>query len=305
MKYGVVDIGSNTIRLNLYLVTDRKNIVSLLNKKTVAGLATYVENGYMTKKGADKLVKILKGYIKICNYFDIEKIKIFATASLRNTKNCKDVINYVQREAGVSIDLVSGEEEANFGYVGISEDYKITDGYIVDIGGGSTEITLIEDSEIKFSTSLTEGSLSLLKKFSKNIFATNKEIKSMQKYVVTLLEEFKVPKTKKSVPIYGVGGTIRATGNIAMEMYDLPSNKEISSETVNNLAKEILEQDVEAYKKVLQVTPERVHTIMPGIIILRAILKHTKANSVLISDKGVREGFLINNIEESDERTAE
>lgn len=305
MKYGIVDIGSNTIRLNLYLVTDRKNIVSLLNKKTVAGLATYVENGYMTKKGADKLVKILKSYIKICNYFDIEKVKMFATASLRNTKNCNDVIKYIQDEIGTTVDLLSGEDEANFGYIGISEDYKIENGYIVDIGGGSTEITLIQNSKIKYATSLTEGSLSLLKRFSNNIFATEKEIKAMQKYVSKLLADFKVPKSKTVVPVYGVGGTLRATGNIAMELYNLPSGKEISAENVRDLAKAIISQDMLAYKTVLQVTPERVHTIMPGLIILREILKHTGATNILVSDKGVREGFLINNIGEGNDRTAE
>lgn len=298
MKYGVVDIGSNTIRLNLYLVTDRKNIVSLLNKKTVAGLATYVENGYMTKKGADKLVKILKGYIRICNYFEIDKVKMFATASLRNTKNSNDVIKYIQKEVGATIDLVSGEDEARFGYVGISEDYDIKNGYIIDIGGGSTEITLIENGEIKYATSLTEGSLSLLKKYSNQIFASEKEIKNMQKYVSGLIDEFKVPKSDKPIPIYGVGGTMRATGNIAMELYDLPSNKELSAENVKDLSKAIINQDILAYKTVLQVTPERVHTIMPGLIIIRSILKYTGADSILISDKGVREGFLINNIEE-------
>lgn len=292
MKIGIIDIGSNTVRLNLYKIENEEKIISLLNKKTVAGLASYVENGFMTKKGTDKLIDILKKSILICKYFEIEALKAFATASLRNIKNSDSVLKYVEENTGLNIDLISGENEAIYGYLGLKDDYSLKDGYIVDIGGGSVEITLVENEKILYSTSISEGSLSLFKKYTKKIFPEKSEIKLIQKKFSEKLIENEVKISKKNLPIYGTGGTIRAVGNIASEIYDLPSNKEIYYKNLKSLEKILTKIDVTAFRTVFQVSPERTHTIIPGILILEEIFKYTNAKQMFISDKGVREGYL-------------
>ncbi len=297
MKYGIIDIGSNTIRLNLYLVTDNKSIVSLLNKKTVAGLSTYINDGQMTKKGADKLVRVLKSYLSICNHFDIDNVFIFGTAALRNAKNQKEILDYVEKSINHKIDIVSGKDEACLGYLGIQKDFDVNTGYIIDIGGGSVEITIVKDENIVFSTSLTDGHLSLYKKYVERIFPTEREAKKIAKHVRKLLKENKVPKLKKSYPIYGVGGTIRATGNIAMEIFDLPSNSLLQVNTVKSLEKQLKRVNPETMNMSLQVVPERIHTITPGVIILLEIIKYLDASEINISRNGAREGYLIKNIE--------
>lgn len=297
MKYGIIDIGSNTIRLNLYLVSENKNIVSLLNKKTVAGLSTYINDGQMTKKGADKLVRILKGFLSICEHFDIDNVFMFATAALRNAKNQKQVLEYVENSIGRNIDLLSGEDEASMGYLGIREDFDIKTGYIVDIGGGSIEITIVEGGDITFSTSLTDGHLSLYKQYVERIFPTDKESKNIAKHVRRLLKEYKVPRLSESYPIYGMGGTIRATGNIAMEIFDLPSNSQLQVSTIKKLENKLRKVDPNTMNMSLQVVPERIHTITPGVIVLQEIIKYLNASKVNISSNGAREGYLIRSIE--------
>lgn len=90
----------------------------------------------MTKKGADKLVKVLKNFIYIVDHLKIQNLYLFATAALRNAKNSKQILAYVEDQVGRKIELISGEEEARLGYLGISEEYNISNGYIVDIGVG-------------------------------------------------------------------------------------------------------------------------------------------------------------------------
>lgn len=298
MKYGIIDIGSNTMRLNLYLITDKGNIISLLNKKNVAGLATYVNKRLITKKGADKLIKILNNFLEICEYFEIDEVKIFATAVIRNAKNRNEILDYVEEAIGTKIDLLSGEEEATYGYLGIKEDYDFDTGYIVDIGGGSVEITAVQDREVIFSTSIKEGHLSIFKKNVERIMATKNEAKKIRKTIRKLIREEEIPILDDNGIIYGTGGTIRAAGNIAMEVFDLPTNKIIYKDTIDKLYIKLLANDKKTMRTVLQVVPERVHTIIPGIIILREILKQTGCKEIHISKKGVREGYLINSIKE-------
>lgn len=296
MKYGIIDIGSNTIRLNLYLVTEENDIVLLLSKKTVAGLSTYINSGHMTKKGADKLVRILKSFLEICGHFEIDKVLMFATAALRNAKNREEVLNYVEKAVKHKIDLVSGKDEAYLGYLGVKEDFKLVNGYILDIGGGSIEITVVENEEITYSTSLKEGHLSLYKEHVEKIFPNSKEAKNIAKHVREMLKEENVPVLKDSCPIYGMGGTIRATGNIAMEIFDLPSNNHLQIKTIKKLEKKLKKIDPVAMNMALQVVPERIHTITPGIIVLNEVIKYTNASQVNISRNGAREGYLVRSI---------
>ncbi len=292
MKYGIIDIGSNTIRLNMYLVDENKQITSLTNKKYVAGIASYVNKGFLTKKGADKIVGILNKLFLLCDTFGVDKVYPFATASLRNIKNSEEVLEYVDKQVGKNIDLVSGNEEANLGYLGIRQDFDLVDGYILDIGGGSTEITLVCGGEIHYSNSLKLGSLSLLESYCKGIIPTKSEAKKMEKEIKKTLKKFNIPKVKGKPDVYGIGGTIRACGNVSMELFDLPTPCELDRSLLDNLYSKIIGQKTEALKQVLQVNPARIHTITPGMIILIQILDYLKVKNLYISDKGAREGYL-------------
>lgn len=292
MKYAVIDIGSNTIRLQIYAVDESKNIDSLLNKKTVAGLSSYVEDGLMTKKGVDKLVKVLNNFIYIVDHLKVENLYIFATAALRNAKNSRQILTYVEDQVGKKIDLISGEEEARLGYLGIREEYNISNGYILDIGGGSIEISLVEDNKVIYATSLTNGALSYYKKYSNNILLNKKSATNIKKAISMELEKNKVKRFKKSLPIYGLGGSIRACGNISQEYFDLPSNSHLYKDTLKALRKDLQKKDPDLTKTILQVVPERIHTIGPGAIALYEIFRYLNASDLYISKKGVREGYL-------------
>lgn len=135
---------------------------------------------------------------------------------MRNIKNSEEVLEYVNGKVGIQIDLVSGKEEANLGYLGIIQEYELVDGYILDIGGGSTEITLVEDGKIAFSNSLKLGSLSLMESYCEGIFPTKSEAKKMQDKIKRNLKKYDIPKTKKTPEVYGIGGTIRARWEIIL-----------------------------------------------------------------------------------------
>ncbi|MDO5016143.1 MAG: rod shape-determining protein [Eubacteriales bacterium] len=296
MKYTVIDVGANTIRMNIYLVDDEGAVRSVLSKKVVAGLATYVEDGRMTQKGADKLVRVLQSFIAICGALNLGQMVIFATASLRNTENSAEVLDYVESRVGREICLISGPDEAHYGFLGLSEDYDVKDGYIVDIGGGSTEITVIQDRGIIYATSLSFGSLSLYKQYCAEIFPGHQAALKMGNYVRKQLQKAKIPQLKNATTLYGLGGSMRAAGNLSQELFGLPLNTQFSSKQAQKLCASILNTKPKAIRTLLQVAPERVHTITPGLLILQEILRYTGCQEIRISDKGIREGILKNTL---------
>lgn len=296
MKYAVIDIGSNTVRLNIYDQDQAGRLDPLLSKKHVAGLASYVDNGLLSQKGIDKLIRILGSFQRICQTFAIDKVIAFATASLRYVANRDEVIASVQPLTGLTIELISGEAEAWYGYQGILHDYDIHEGIIVDIGGGSCELTLIQDRDVVYAQSLAAGSLSLYKKFCSRLLPAPEEVEQISSYVQGLLEQSGLPQPDHRLPIYGVGGTLRATGNLCQEYLGLESSRQIGQDDIKVLSKALLAEESEAMRTLLQVSPERVHTICPGILMLLAILTYSGAQELLISDKGVREGILLSKL---------
>lgn len=291
-KKAVVDIGSNTIRMSLFKV-DEYGFKELLNKKTTAGLVSYVKSGLLSKEGIDKLVMILNKLITTARELSFDDIYIFATASLRNIDNSDEVLNILKEQVSVPVKIISGREEAFYGYSGVKEKIDVKDGVIVDIGGGSTEITSLKKGEIVAGTSLPIGCLSIFEKYNSGLFISKKNqhraLKNIRRIIKSFNKDF-----LKSEAIYGVGGTIRAVSNVIMEKKGLQSNREIPAKFVFSLYEDLKKRDIKTYHRVLKIVPERVHTIFPGILILISILKLTNAKTIYVSKYGVREGVLIN-----------
>ena len=109
MIYGIIDIGSNTIRLSIYRCEENEKVTRLINKKTMAGLASYVKNGEITKSGIKKACEVLNEYKEIIENLKIEKSFVFATASLRNFTNTDAAVLAIKEKTG--FDLLENLEE--------------------------------------------------------------------------------------------------------------------------------------------------------------------------------------------------
>ncbi|MEH6944886.1 Ppx/GppA phosphatase family protein [Bacillus sp. JJ722] len=291
MIYGIIDVGSNTIRLNIYTYTD-KQVTSLLHKKTMAGLAGYIVDGYLTTKGIETACAIISNYKSILENFQIKNVFVFATASLRNIINTDEVVRNIKDRTGFPVDVIAGEEEAKLGFIGASHALKVKDGILVDIGGGSTEITTYEDAQIIKAVSLPIGSLSLYSKHVSKLFPKNFEKEAIEQNVILELKKLGEANVKEYKILCGVGGSIRATKKLNN---NLIFDKETNEFEVGNIAKLLSllhKADKKTLRKVLQIVPDRVHTIIPGMIILQTIATYYGCETIHVSNYGVREGYL-------------
>lgn len=291
---GVIDIGANTIRLNIYRINDGK-LESIFNKKSVAGLRSYVENGELSKRGIKKLEMVLGNLLKIYELLKTERIYAFATASLRNISNQEAVVSYIKKKLGIEIEVIPQEIEASLGFQGISNELRKDSGITVDIGGGSVEIVRFEGGQPKGFINLDEGSLSLYSKFTSEILPTEEEIKKMRDVIERkLIDAYN--GDVKSKKLIGIGGTIRAAGNIIYELGLSDDTKRFSYDNVKYLLRGIRKKDKEVIKVILQVVPERIHTISGGVATLRTLMEHFDSEEILVSGFGIREGFLLDKL---------
>ena len=269
--YGVIDVGSNTIRLSIYEVSNGE-VYPMLNNKTTAGLAGYVKKGKMTKKGIQKACDVLNRYKEMMEHFPLEELFVFATASLRNISNTDDALQTIQAETGLSVDVLTGYQEATFDFIGAAHSINLDEGVLLDIGGGSTEILVYERGEIQNAVSLPFGSLSMFTNYVSSLFPTKKEKKEIEAAVLKEVEKIKFLQNKKFDTVVGIGGSIRATKNMNNSVFELPKeNNVIIAEDVPKLLKQFKGNENEVLRRVLKVSPDRVHTLIPGMIVMNTV----------------------------------
>lgn len=287
---GIIDIGSNTIRLNVYMIQNNEFKI-VFSSKEMAGLIGYVDKQQLSEKGIHKLIGILKDFLSILESLDISEIYPFATASLRNINNSQTVLQRVKDETGLTIDLIEAENEGILGFNGAINYVKVPTALLIDIGGGSTEIVPYSHYKIISSVSLPIGSLNLFKQYVKGIIPTQQEIKNMKKFVTKSLEEYN-PHPASFNTLVGVGGTIRAIKKINAYLYD---DNTITDSRFSAILETISDESDKARDVILKVVPDRIHTIVCGCVILSCLLKHYNVKEIVVSEYGAREGYLILN----------
>ncbi len=296
MISAIIDLGSNTVRLSIY-EWKGKEFSLLMSKKATTGLASYIYKKSMSQRGINTACDVVKQFKKIVDGFNINDIHLFATAPLRNITNAKDVIAQIRIQTGLQVHAISGEEEANLAFIGAKGVCDIKDGLVIDIGGGSSEIVYFKEGRILQSVSLSEGSLSLYHKYCTSLSPNKEERKTMRERIQTLFDESGFIKNIKIEGIVGVGGTIRASHRFFATHIATQCNANYYyTGDLDAIIKVIKKSYKEDLGKILKVAPERIHTLLPGLIILDTIVSNYEVDIVYISKSGVREGYLIQNI---------
>lgn len=295
MKKALVDLGSNTVRLSVYQVFEDGSFSLLFSEKETAGLVNYITDKHMSVEGFDKACDVINDFKRLMAQFDISELNIFATASLRNISNRDEALAYIKEKTGESINIVSGKEEAELGYYGAISETALNSGIIFDIGGGSTEIVRFDGKSIITADSYEIGSLNLFTAFVKNIWPSKSEIKNIKERAKAVLSPA-VPDISCNT-ICGIGGTNRALLSLVNAYFKKPQdNRTITSAEFKKLKKVILKKDDVSKKLILKNCPDRIHTIIPGMLITNEIIKKLKADKIIISRNGVREGYLCQKI---------
>ena len=180
MRIGIIDIGSNTVRLAVY---DSDTLKVIENGVNYAGLIQYVDNGKISDKGFEVLCDAVLEMKGICQDLNCEEISAFATASLRDISDKESLIKRVKEKTDVLIDIISGEKEAELDYLGLLMYYDVKDGAVFDLGGGSGQIITFENERVITHISKKIGALKLYKEFVKGIFPTKAEEEKIREYV--------------------------------------------------------------------------------------------------------------------------
>jgi exopolyphosphatase/guanosine-5'-triphosphate,3'-diphosphate pyrophosphatase len=332
--YGVIDIGSNTIRLVIYTV-DRSadgrpvRLRRVMNKKYTASLAGYVDQDQeMTQRGIEKAGEVLSELHTLVDHIRLDRLYVFATASFRNIINTDEVVREVEARSGFSIQVLSGEEEAAYGYRGMLQEYRYLQqrqpqrsdedsggsgeqsgrgawvddsGIMIDLGGGSTEIVFFRRHRILASSSMPLGSLNLYRRHVDGILPTSDETRAIAKDVRRHLKKIEVPDDISRRVLFCVGGTARSMKEkIDSQFGVIGEDGCYDTGYLKRYEKFYRREQRACVRQILESSPERIHTLLPGLVEMRCIAEQYRCGRICTAAGGVREGYLMSQLEEND-----
>lgn len=296
MKHAVIDIGSNSMRLTVYSV-EKEGFTVLFKEKTMAGLANYMEHGILTEEGIRRAGAGLLSFAKTLDHLEITNISAFATASLRNIHNSQQAAAAISQMVGFPIEVLSGEEEATLGYIGAMQDTDMDSGLFVDIGGASTELVDFKHGTVHQASSYPIGSLKLYRDCVKRILPGKGSYERMEQALKRELGQLSIHDLPCG-QIAAVGGSARAALKLSRTVFQLPQTcRTVTSNQLDEVFAMLRSDARTATDLILKAAPERLHTLIPGLMILRHIVKMVQANEVIVSRFGVREGYLCQKVQ--------
>lgn len=298
MKYGLIDIGSNTIRCVVYQIDPDNNFHSVINEKEFAEILSYVEDNVLTEEGITRLCSVLGRMKAVCDETQCDQFSCFATASLRYINNQIQVVSEVKKATGIDISLLSGCEEVYYDYVGLQSTIPDDAAVGFDLGGGSAQVFCYDDYGIVASTSRGLGALAMYNKFVKGLFPNSKQRAKIIKYVNAQLEGTIDFSDKSFKTIYGMGGTARAIAKVHKHILGRDGETmgyTLTIEEIEELDRAIAMLGMDGIKILNRVIPERLVTFIPGLIVIKTIMHFVGATELAIVRCGVREGYVIEN----------
>lgn len=300
MLQAMIDIGSNTIRMAVYQIEDG-HAAQIMKRKHTVGLSAYVKDGVMQEEGVRRAAEVVSEYRDFLAGMGVENTIAFTTAALRNATNSAEAVAALESRTGLPIRVISGEEEAAFDFAGAIHDLASDNGVILDIGGGSTEIVTYRSRRVSRKWSLPFGSLSLKVAYVKDLLPTPEEAEAIRTEVFKAVNLFccKLPPMRNTVAC-GIGGTFKGTCALYRMMYDLPEettrmDPRRFGAMLAHYVSPTPPKEEDAVRLMLA-TPDRIHTLLPGLILADVLTEALNCREVVYSDSGVREGYLYSEI---------
>ena len=221
-RYGIIDLGSNSVRLNIVEVFDNGGYNLLDQAKVMVRLSENLQCDKQLKdEPMNRTIHAIRLFKKLLNAYEVKNIIAVATAAVRMAENGIDFLERVEIETGVEFKIITGHEEAYYDYLGVVNSIALDDYVMIDIGGGSTEIALIENRQILESISLPFGSVILTEAFMGGDRQAG--FAQMENHIKSHMKKLDWLKRAEGYPVIGMGGVVRNVGKIDKQKKKYPA----------------------------------------------------------------------------------
>lgn len=284
MKLAAIDIGSNAARLLISEASPNSQgrmdftKVNLVRVPLRLGIDVF-STGIISPKRAEHLISTIKAYKLLLEVYEVKYLKACATSAMRDAGNSAAILDDVRRETGIDIKIISGQEEASFLYEShIAENLDKSRAYMyIDVGGGSTEVTIFSKNTLVHKTSFNIGTIRLL-----------------QQQVTEAQWQYMKDTIKQQIKGLGPVTAIGSGGNIN-KVFSLSKRKEgkpLTLDVLKDYYKEFSSFSVEERIHLYNLREDRADVIVPALQIYVNIMRWANAEEIFVPKIGLADGLI-------------
>lgn len=300
MRVAAIDIGTNSIRLLKAEIEDGQ-LMSGPKALNMTRIGEGVnETGVLSEAGMQRSVDALIEFEAEAKSWGAQKIFALATSAVRDAGNREEFLSRVKDACGLEIEVISGEQEAKIGFLGVLAGVEDLEGsvLVIDVGGGSTELIVGDANGITFAHSANVGAVRMTGKHITTDPLADREYDAVKKDIAVITENVIEDLKKLSVTkAIGIGGTATTLGAMKLEMEEYDrfkiQNSIVELGEIEKMNSQLKALTVEARKEIKGLQPKRADIILAGSMVIEHVLKELGIDMMHVSDFDNLEGCLM------------
>jgi exopolyphosphatase / guanosine-5'-triphosphate,3'-diphosphate pyrophosphatase len=297
MRLGVLDVGSNTVHLQVVDTSPGARPNPTFNYKEELRLTQYInEDNLVSDEGIEKLRSSIKRAIEQSASVQTQELLPFATSALREASNGEKIISSINKDFHIDLQVLTGEEEAKLTFLAARRWFGWSSGrlLVIDIGGGSLEMAAGVDESPEIATSLPLGAARLTKDFLKGDPYTDKSLRALRDHIESKLEQIlpSLVKHQESDRAIATSKTLRTLARLSGDWFD-GTGKNITVEAVRKISAKLSEMDEGSRAKLPGVSENRASQIVAGSLVAESVMRNLDIKELEICPWALREGVVL------------
>lgn len=297
MRLGVLDVGSNTVHLQVVDTHPGARPNAAFNYKEELRLTQYLTDEHMiSDEGITNLRKCIQNAIAQSQNAKTQELLPFATSALREAKNGDEIIKNINKDFQIDLQVLSGEEEAKLTFLAARRWFGWSSGrlLIVDIGGGSLEMAVGVDESPEAAVSLPLGAARLTKDFLKGDPYTDKSVRNLRDHIENSLEQIlpNLVKHQESDRAIATSKTLRTLARLCGDWFNGNGNN-ITIDAVRKISNKLADMDTSQRAKLPGVSENRASQIVAGAFVAESVMRNLDLKNLEVCPWALREGVVL------------
>ena len=300
-QVAVIDVGSNSTRMEVLQLTSDYDLRVMSEVKALLRLASRKsKDGRLLPSAVSDLSRLIADFATVASASNVDSIRAVATSAMRDAINGDEIVARVKENTGIDLEIISGEREAQYGFLGAVFSLPALNGVLFDIGGGSVEFSFFENRTLKNVYTLDLGALRVSNEFLNSGQPEREAVMALRRHVKAMLRASGMPPIGEDAKLIGAGGTMRNLSKIDRETREHSFGRLHGSVVRFGALKRIVNGlrglDRASLEYLPGLNPERVDSILGGAIVASEITKYFDKRPIIVSGRGIREGLAMSGV---------
>lgn len=300
----VIDLGSNSVRMTITEIQDDRTTKVVAEEKEMVRLSEGMgPEKILQEEAMARTIEAVKKFAATFRKLPNVHLKAMATAATRQAKNQSDFLTRLTKETGVTVKVISGEQEAYYDYLDVTNTLPVVNAVIMDTGGASIELIFMIQRHVQNLISIPMGSVSLTESYLDPEHITAPALFKMTTAMDRLYNEIWWLDKAKNLPIIALGGSNRTLAKIERRADKTPHFEKIhgfrmSTDQVNRVFSNVIGADLEERKEIPGLSKDRADIIVGGMVPIVNLMRFLDSDRITFSQSGLREGVLYERLQE-------